>query len=36
MLIGMNATGGAYLDWTARALGLDIDGITVLTAGPAG
>jgi hypothetical protein len=28
--------GGAYLDWTAHALGLDIDGITVLTAGPAG
>jgi hypothetical protein len=28
--------GRAYLDWTARALGLDIDGITVLTAGRAG
>ena len=28
--------GRAYLDWTARALGLDIDGITVLTVGPAG
>ena len=30
------APGRAYLDWTARALGLDIDGVTVLTAGPAG
>ena len=30
------APGRAYLDWTARALGLDIDGITVLTVGPAG
>jgi hypothetical protein len=30
------APGRAYLDWTARGLGLDIDGITVLTAGPAG
>jgi Aldo/keto reductase family len=28
--------GRAYLDWTARALGLDIDGVTVLTVGPAG
>ena len=28
--------GRAYLDWTARALGLDVDGVTVLTAGPAG
>ena len=26
----------AYLEWTARALGLDIDGVTVLTAGPGG
>ena len=26
----------AYLDWTARALGLDIDGVTVLAVGPAG
>jgi hypothetical protein len=30
------APGRAYLDWTARALGLDIDGVTVLTVGPAG
>ena len=30
------APGRAYLDWTARALGLDIDGITVLTVGRAG
>ena len=30
------APGRAYLDWTARALGLDIDGITGLTVGPAG
>jgi hypothetical protein len=30
------APGRAYLDWIARALGLDIDGITVLTVGPAG
>ena len=30
------APGRAYLDWTARALGLDIDGITVLAVGPAG
>ncbi len=28
--------GRAYLEWTARALGLDIDGVTVLTAGPGG
>lgn len=28
--------GRAYLDWTGRALGLDIDGVTVLTVGPAG
>ena len=32
----VEAPGRAYLDWTARALGLDIDGITVLTVGPAG
>ncbi len=31
-----DAPGRAYLDWIARALGLDIDGVTVLTAGPAG
>ncbi len=30
------APGRSYLDWTARALGLDIDGVTVLTTGPAG
>jgi hypothetical protein len=30
------APGRAYLEWTARGLGLDIDGVTVLTAGPAG
>lgn len=28
--------GQAHLDWKARALGLDIDGVTVLTVGPAG
>lgn len=30
------APGRAYLEWTARGLGLDIDGVTVLTTGPAG
>jgi hypothetical protein len=30
------APGRAYVDWTARALGLDVDGVTVLTVGPAG
>lgn len=28
--------GRAYFDWTARGLGLDIDGVTVLTTGPDG
>jgi hypothetical protein len=31
-----SSPGRAYLDWTAHALGRDIDGVTVLTAGPAG